>query len=115
MGFVPIPSPLPPQSGERVTSAVCALDANQQTTPHSTCPKAFEVAGLHPFSLDVLLKRPDFRGSDDTETAIHVEHPDRAVTGSRELASDAWGLTIGMRWLGPTRAKSCRGQALCGN
>jgi hypothetical protein len=51
---------------------MCALDAYQHTTTCFTCPKAFEVPGLHRLSLDIVLKLPDVRCSDDDpETAIH--------------------------------------------
>jgi hypothetical protein len=38
-----------------------------------------------------VFERPDVRrGDDDPETAIQLKHPNRAFTGSQELASDAW-------------------------
>jgi hypothetical protein len=56
---------------ERATFVMCALDANQQTTTCFTCLTAFKASGLHPLSLDVVLKRPGVRRSDDDpETAM---------------------------------------------
>jgi hypothetical protein len=87
---------------ERVTFVMCALDAYQQTTTWSTCLKAFQVSGLHSLSLDVVLKRPDVRCSDDDpETAIQLKHPNRAFTGAQELTSDAWA----------ERVRECGGRA----
>jgi hypothetical protein len=80
---------------ERATFVMCALDADEQANTCFRLPRAFQVSGLRTLSLDVVLKRPDVRRSDDDPvTAIPVKHPDRAVTVSQELTSDAWAARV---------------------
>jgi hypothetical protein len=77
---------------ERVMFVMCGLGAYQQTTACSTFLEAFQVAGLHPLSLEIVLKRPEVRRS--AWAVLQARHPDRAFTGSQELTSDAWGARV---------------------
>jgi hypothetical protein len=87
---------------EGLAFVMCALDAYQETTTCLTCLKAHRVSGVHPLSPGAVLGRPEVRRSDDhPETAVQVEHPDRAFTGSQELTSES----------SAARVRECGGRA----